>query len=74
MDYQDGQGKRRREVIKGAQNRGEALIALQVKVNEIFTGKFSPSRKKSAENLAQIWHTKEENSLPLPVKHLFSVN
>jgi len=45
MDYQDGQEKRRREVIKGAQNRGEALIALQVKVNEIFTGKFSPSRR-----------------------------
>ena len=48
MDYKDGQGKRRREVIKAAQTRGEALIALQAKVSEVFTGKFSPLRKSES--------------------------
>jgi integrase len=45
MDYKDGQGKRRREVTSAVQNRGEALVALQAKVSEIFSGKFSPPRK-----------------------------
>ena len=48
IDYQ-GQGMRAREVVKDAQVRGEALIALQAKVAEIFNGKFNPKRK--AESL-----------------------
>jgi excisionase family DNA binding protein len=44
LDYRD-QGKRIREVVKHAQNRGEALLALQRKTSEIFDGKFHPKRK-----------------------------
>jgi excisionase family DNA binding protein len=37
-------GKRIREAVKNAQTRGEAVIALQVKVTEIFNGRFNPKR------------------------------
>lgn len=45
LDYHIGKGKRVREAIRTAQSRGEALIALQRRVAEIFDGKFNPSRK-----------------------------
>jgi excisionase family DNA binding protein len=44
LDYRD-QGKRIREVVKHAQNRGEALLALQRRTSEIFDGKFHPRRE-----------------------------
>jgi excisionase family DNA binding protein len=37
-------GKRIREAVKNAQTRGEAVIALQSKVAEIFNGRFNPKR------------------------------
>jgi excisionase family DNA binding protein len=45
IDFKDSEGKRKREVIKDAQGRGEALLALQAKVAQIFNGKFNPKRK-----------------------------
>jgi len=45
IDYHDAQGQRRRAVVKAAQNRGEALVALQGKVAEIFSGKFHQNRE-----------------------------
>jgi len=54
MDYKDGQGKRRREVINAAQNRGEALIALQAKISEVFSGKFSPPRKSESGTFKEL--------------------
>lgn len=44
IDYRGPEGQRRREVVKNAQNRGEALIALQQRVREVFDGKFHPQR------------------------------
>jgi excisionase family DNA binding protein len=44
IDYRGPEGQRRREVVKDAQNRGEALAALQQKVSEVFDGKFHPKR------------------------------
>ncbi len=44
IDYRD-RGKRIREVIKDAQTRGEALVALQSRVAESFNGRFHPTRK-----------------------------
>jgi excisionase family DNA binding protein len=49
IDYPDGQGRRQRQVIRDAQTRGEALIALQGRVREIFDGKHHPRR--STEHL-----------------------
>jgi excisionase family DNA binding protein len=44
IDYRD-RGKRIREVVKDAQTRGEALVALQHRVAESFNGRFNPVRK-----------------------------
>ena len=44
IDYRD-RGKRIREVVKDAQTRGEALVALQHRVAESFNGHFHPARK-----------------------------
>ncbi len=44
IDYRD-RGKRSREVVKDAQTRGEALVALQSRVAESFNGRFNPARK-----------------------------
>lgn len=44
IDYRD-RGKRIREVVKDAQTRGEALVALQSRVAESFNGRFNPIRK-----------------------------
>ena len=45
IDYRGGEGKRIREAVKSARIRGEAVIALQRRVTEIFDRKFNPSRK-----------------------------
>ena len=44
IDYRD-RGKRIREVVKDAQTRGEALVALQSRVAESFNGRFNPAHK-----------------------------
>jgi excisionase family DNA binding protein len=44
IDYRD-RGKRIREVVKDAQTRGEALVALQSRVAESFNGRFNPVRR-----------------------------
>ena len=44
IDYR-GRGKRIREIVKDAQTRGEALVALQSRVAESFNGRFHPTRK-----------------------------
>lgn len=38
-------GRRIREVVRGAANRAEALVALKKRVQESFDGRFSPKRK-----------------------------
>lgn len=48
IDFYD-QERRVRRVVKDAQGRGEAVIALQAKVAEVFNGKFKPKRR--AESL-----------------------
>ena len=53
LDYRD-QGKRIREVVKHAQNRGEALLALQRKTSEIFDGKFHPGRKAEQQKFRDL--------------------
>jgi integrase len=45
LDYRDGKGRRRREAAKHARTRGEAVVALQRRVGEIFAGKYDPIRK-----------------------------
>jgi excisionase family DNA binding protein len=44
IDYRN-RGKRIREVVRDAQTRGEALVALQHRVAESFNGRFNPARK-----------------------------
>ncbi len=44
IDYQAG-GKRIREVVKDAQDRGEAVVALKSRLTELFNGRFNPVRK-----------------------------
>jgi excisionase family DNA binding protein len=44
IDYRDREGRRKREVVKGAQNRGEAVAALQKKVAGIFDQAYHPKR------------------------------
>jgi len=43
IEYRN-QGKRIRDVIKEAHNRGEALIALQARVADFFNGRYAPQR------------------------------
>jgi excisionase family DNA binding protein len=52
IEYRD-QGKRIREAVKGAHNRGEALIALQSRVAEIFDGRFAPQRTAEQTGLRE---------------------
>jgi excisionase family DNA binding protein len=47
INFRGSGGERRREVIKDAQSRGEAVVALQQKVGEVFDGKYHPIRKSS---------------------------
>jgi len=53
IDYQDG-GRRVREVIKDAQTRGEALVALQRRVSESFDGRYNPIRKTEPIRFARL--------------------
>lgn len=46
IDYRDQSGKRKREVVKNAQTRSEAVLALQRKVAESFDNDYSPNRTK----------------------------
>jgi integrase len=43
IDYQD-RGRRVREIVRDAQTRGEALIALQKRIAESFAGRYHPVR------------------------------
>jgi excisionase family DNA binding protein len=52
IDYMD-RGKRVREVIKDAQARGEALVALQRRVVESFDGRLNPTRKAGAMKFSE---------------------
>jgi len=47
VNFRGPVGERRREVIKDAQSRGEAVVALQQRVGEVFDGKYHPVRKSS---------------------------
>lgn len=46
IDYLGRQGKRKREIVKNAQSRAEAVLALQKKVMEVFDSSYSPKRIK----------------------------
>ena len=46
IDYRGGDGRRKREVIKTAQSRAEALLALQRKISDIFDSQYSPAQTK----------------------------
>ncbi len=46
LDYLDKSGKRKRQVVKQAQTRAEAVIALQRKITEILDSSLSPTRIK----------------------------
>ena len=61
IDYRNVQGQRIREVVREAQNRGEALIVLQKKVAETFDGKFHPLRKKDSITFSHLAETYIEN-------------
>ena len=54
IDYRDGQARRQRHVVKNAQCRGEALIALQSEVAEVFNGKFHPRRKLESMRFSEM--------------------
>jgi len=45
IDFLDGLGRRQRHAVRDAQCRGEALIALQSRVAEVFNGKFNLQKK-----------------------------
>ena len=45
INFRGPRGERRREVIKDAQSRGEAVVVLQQRVGEVFDGKYHPARK-----------------------------
>jgi excisionase family DNA binding protein len=62
-------GQRKREVVNDAQGRGEALIALQRRVAEIFNGKYHPQREiespkfiEFSEKFLQDYSKKEKKS------------
>jgi excisionase family DNA binding protein len=46
IDFINGQGKRQRQVVREAQSRGEALIALQSSVAEVFSGRYDAKGKR----------------------------
>ncbi|MFX1536935.1 MAG: tyrosine-type recombinase/integrase [Promethearchaeota archaeon] len=46
IDYRGRDGNRKREVVKNAQSRADAVLALQKKVSEIFDTEYSPGRTK----------------------------
>jgi len=48
IDYCGRDGSRRREVVKAAQTRAEALIVLQQRITEVFDASHSPTRAKNA--------------------------
>jgi len=47
IDYKDPNGKRKREVIQHAQTRAEAILALQKRIEEIFTRQFPAPEKNT---------------------------
>jgi excisionase family DNA binding protein len=57
IDFNDGQGRRQRQVVRDAQSRGEALIALQSKVAEVFGGRFSAKRKREPMTFTELAKT-----------------
>jgi excisionase family DNA binding protein len=57
VDYRNREGQRIREVVKEAQTRGEASIALQQKVAEVFNGKFHPFRKNDSMKFSRLAET-----------------
>lgn len=46
IDYHEKDGKRKREIVKNAQTRSEAVLSLQKKIAEIFDVTYSPNRAK----------------------------
>jgi len=54
VSYYTDKGRRVRQVVKGAQDRGEAVLFLQRKAAEVFDGKFNPSRKPQRLTFAEI--------------------
>jgi len=57
IDFIDGQGKRQRQVVRDAQSRGEALIALQSRVSEVFSGKFNLKSKREPMKFTELAKT-----------------
>jgi len=53
IDYRNSRGKRVREVVKDAQTRGEALVALQLRAQDSFNGRFNPVRKAEPMRFAR---------------------
>ena len=47
IDYRGRDGSRKREVVKNAQSRAEAVLGLQKKISEIFDTQHTPQRTKN---------------------------
>jgi excisionase family DNA binding protein len=53
IDYTD-RGRRVREVVRDAQARGEALVALQARIAQAFDGRFAPLRRAEPTRFSRL--------------------